>query len=364
MTSADWWVRDNAVRELLGFPVESYLPFLENALRNHEDANLRNASMDCYRALEGRALPSLFNLIRDDDPEVRLFAANLMGDIGDIKAIPPLIASMKDPDVNVRVASAEALGKIGDPSAVNPLREVLSDEPWVTMAAIKAMGDIGGQSALDVLYGCLEKEEYRGIAFEAIEKAGDERAIQRLTPFADRDDLKEFALKAIIAIAERIGIRLAPEYFVSMIALLLDLLRSPHPDIRRAALIALSWSGDPRGLPYLIDALKDEEIQEYAISGLVTIGEQGAPEIIAALKDMAQPQRYVLARILSLIGEHMALIQFSEDSDAEVRVEVALALGRIHSARAEEILSGMLQDPDDEVRLAAERALEGMGKVI
>lgn len=362
LKTSDWWVRNTIMRTLMKYPERSYFPFLEAALRDHDDAALRNAAMDFYRTLNSRALPSLFNLMKDDDPEVRLFAANLLGDIGDRKAVPELIRALKDTEVNVRVASAEALGKVGDPDSIDALRAVLPDEPWVTMAAIKSLGDIGGDNALGVLYDYLETEEYRGIAFEAIERAGNENDIRHLTLFVDRDELRELALKAVVTIAEREGIRLTPDYFMSLIPLLVELQQSPHGDLKRAAFIALSWAGDVKGLPYFIAALNDEELQEYAVSGIMGIGVEAAPELIDALKDPLRPQRSVLAKILSMLGEYMTLIQFSQDDDPEVRVEVALALGRIQSARAVELLSKMLADPEDEVSSAARRTLETLGK--
>ncbi len=359
--SADWWTRNAVMKTLMCHPEDSYLPFLEAALRNHDNASLRNASMDFYRTLHRRALPSLFNLIRDGDPEVRLFAANLLGDAGDRAAIPELMRTLKDTDVNVKVASAEALGKIGDPASVDALKDALPDEPWVTMAAIKALGDIGGDRALGVLYDCLEQEEYRGITFAALEKAGDESAIAHLTPFVDSDGLQELALRAVVTIAERAGIRLTPEYFMNLVPFLIRLRMAPHSDLKRAALIALSWCGDVRGLPCLIDALHDEDLQEYAVCGIMSIGEEAVPEIIEALQDPLRQGRPVLAKILSMLGEYLTLIQCADDDDPEVRVEVALALGQMGSARAVEILSAMCDDPEDEVSSAARKSLQKLG---
>jgi HEAT repeat protein len=82
LKSSDWWDRKNAIEKLLGYPEDSYLPVLAEWLRNHDDALLRNASMETYRALGIRAVDSLSSLLRDDDADVRLFAANILGDIG------------------------------------------------------------------------------------------------------------------------------------------------------------------------------------------------------------------------------------------------------------------------------------------
>ena len=355
LSSADWWVRDDAIRGLLQYPEDRYLPFLEGALKDHDNANLRNGSMECYVKLGVRSLPSLRRLIVNEDHEVRLFAANMLGEIGDKKAAPDLIDAMKDPDSNVRIAAAEALGKVGDPQAVGVLGDALEDEPWVAMAAIKALGEIGGDSALKVLYKCLEKEDYRGITFDAIERAGNENAIRYLTPFVDRDEMKELALRAVVNIADRRRVKLRPEYFINMVPLMMELQNSADPEVKKAAFIALAWAEDLRGLPFLIEALDDEDLQEYALSGILGIGERAVPEIIEALRDTGRPHRNILAKLLSMSGEYASLLRFFDDDDPEVRVEVALALGKMDSAKTAEILSKMLDDPDDEVRTAARK---------
>jgi HEAT repeat protein len=364
LSSDEWWERSNAIKTLLSTDEKLYLPFLEKGLKNHENAVLRNASMEFYVALGERALPSLIRLMKDDDPEARIFAANLLGNIRNRGALPILVEGLRDPDVNVRLASTEALGKIGDADAVQPLSEVLQDEPWVAMAAITSLGDIGGGGALSVLYPCLEMDEYQGITFAAIEKAGDENAIVYLIPFVDRDELRELALKAVVNIADRVGARLKPDFFPRHIPLLLELQHSLDHELRKTAFIALSWADDERGLPYFMDALNDEELQEYAMNGLIAVGAKAVPEIINALKDPGRLQRSVLAKALSMMGEHAALFPFSEDDDPEVRVEVALALGEMPFPEKGEILLRMLNDPEDEVRLAATKMSQGLNRGI
>jgi len=258
--------------------------------------------------------------------------------------------------VNVRFASTEALGKIGEDGAVIALKETLRDEPWVAMASVKALGDIGGDDAREILYGCLERDEYRGIAFEALEKAGDEHTIEYLIPSFGSDDLGVLALKAAASIADRKGIPLPPECLTSLIPLLIDLQQSPDRELRRIAFIALAWAGDRRGLPYFIDALTDYELQEYAINGIIGIGDGARKAVVDALEDTGRSERDVLAKILSMMGEYTSLLEFSEDDDPEVRVEVALAVGRVNTSRNIEILERMLNDPEDEVRLAARKS--------
>jgi len=358
LKSSNWWVRKNTIENLLSYSEDSYLFVLEEWLRNGDDALLRNAAMEMYRALGGKAIKSLISLLKDVDVDVRVFAANILGDIKNETAIHALIETLNDFDANVRIASAESLGRTGDEKAIDALAMTIGDVPWVTMACIEAIGEIGGNKALSILYKCLEKEEYRGITFAAIERAGDQQFIRHLTPFVDReDDLRELALKAIVNIADRKGIKPMPSYFMNLVPLLVDLQLSPQPELRRAAFIALSWSEDIRGLQYFITALNNEDIQEYAIKGLIALGKKAVPGIIDALKKQGT-NRAILAKVLSMLGGNYALIRFADDDDAEVRTEVALAIGSLKTPKALEALLMLEQDAVEEVRAAARLSLK------
>lgn len=364
LKSSNWWVRKNSIENLISYPEDKYLTVLEEWLRNNDDALLRNAAMEAYRVLGAKALNSLISLLKDIDDDVRVFAANVLGDVKDATALPALIDALKDNNANVRVASAEALGKIGDKRAVNALAGAIGDVSWISMACIEAIGEIGGEKALTVLNKCLEKEEYRGITLAAIEKAGNQNFIRHLTPFVDKeDDLRGITLKAVVNIAEREGIRPMPAYFMNLVPFLLELQKSPQPELRRAAFIALSWSEDIRGIQYFIDNLNNEDLQEYAIKGLISLGKKTVPGIIDALRKPSG-NRVALAKILSMLGEGPALLRFADDHDAEVRTEVALAIGTLTNDRAKEALLRLEQDSADEVRAAARLSLKKTKKEI
>jgi HEAT repeat protein len=353
LKAEDWWVRKNVIEDLLAYPEDLYLSDLEKWLRNDDNALLRNTAKEIYKSLGTKALKSLIPLLDDNDNDIRIFASNILGDIKDHGAIPALISALEDSNVNVRVAVAEALGKIGSEEAIEALTKGIEDIPWVAMACIEAIGEIGGSRSLSVLYKCLEKKEYHGITFSAIEKAGDQHFIRYLTPFVDRGgNLRELALKAIVNIADKTGVKPMPSYFMGLVPLLIELQKSPHTDLRRSAFIALSWSEDIKGFPYFIEALNDEELQEYAIKGLLSLGKRIVPGIIDALKN-SNINRVILAKILSMLGEGNALLRFADDDDPEVRVEVALAIGDLKTARAKEALLKLQQDDIEEVRAAA-----------
>jgi HEAT repeat protein len=351
------WERRGLTELLRMQPVGRYTPVLEEWLRSGRDAGLRNVAMEIYRVLGCGAHTSLFSLLHDEDSDVRIFAASLLGDIRDREAVSGLIRALDDPDVNVRVAAAEALGKIGDERAVCPLTATLNGSPWEAMAAIEAIGRIGDEKALQVLHQCLEWEEYRLITCEAIGRAGNSESLAHLERCMLAGNPNGLVLKAMVEIVEKEGGRLSSEFLSRMVPFLVDLQESPDAGIRKAAFIALSWSKDMRGLPFFLGALDDGQLQEYAVSGLVSLGESGAKKIAEALGKLQQ-NRAILAKVVSMTGGASLLFPFAADDDPEVRTEVAVAMGPLGTAEAKAALLKLAADPADEVRTAARQALE------
>lgn len=358
----DWPERQEYITRLTSYPVVEYRAELEQGIRNDDDADVRNAAMEVYRVLGVKGFTSLETLLQDHNHEVRLFAVNILCSIADRGTFPLLAEAMNDTDVNVRVAAAEALGKIRDERAIPLLEIAIADEPWVAMAAIDALGQIGGNDALRLLYRCLEMPGVQEFAIAAIERSGKQESIKYLADCLHKVELFEHALKAIQEISEREHVRPDPEFFMHHIAMLLAMLQSADPKTRKAAGMAISCSRSVGAQQCLIELVKDEELQEYAVDALLQAGKRAVCGIVDAMRNSAGPHRQVLAKTLSMLNEHDALLQFAEDSDPAVRTKVALALGSVALPRALQILESMLHDPEEEVRMAAKRSLEKRGK--
>lgn len=124
------------------------------------------------------AVEPLIKLLEDSNNNIRFFAINALGIIGDERAVEPLIDALNDKDTNVRRITADALGKIGDKKAVEPLIEALLEGPYtffhkkVCIEAIRALGKIGDERAVEPLTDALkDKDEHvREAAEKALEK--------------------------------------------------------------------------------------------------------------------------------------------------------------------------------------------------
>src|SRR5262249_31773807 len=88
-----WPVRQGAVEGLTAFPLELLLPALEAALRDDENAGLRNAGMEIYVRLGGAAVPPLVGLLRHPVAGARHFAGAMLGALRAPRVAAPLIPS-------------------------------------------------------------------------------------------------------------------------------------------------------------------------------------------------------------------------------------------------------------------------------
>ena len=110
-----------------------------------------------------RAILPLIEVLKDESPKVRLWAAYSLVKLGQAEYFDQVVLALENERFGVRDVATEALGEIGDPRAVGPLSEALSDEnAWVRRHAAEALGKIGDNRAVEPLtYLALNDEDSR-----------------------------------------------------------------------------------------------------------------------------------------------------------------------------------------------------------
>lgn len=105
----------------------------------------------------------------------RVYAATILGEIGDSSAVEPLVRALKDANDDLRCQASGAIAKFG-PAVVEPLAAILADpDPDVRIVAAGVLGDIGEASAVEPLIGALHdrNDDVRGAAAGALFRMGD-----------------------------------------------------------------------------------------------------------------------------------------------------------------------------------------------
>lgn len=156
------------------------------------DARVRHASVDALGCLQdqGAVGPLIAVCLRDRNPGVREFAANVLGygfsanpdtvialmaalkdrnaavrsmaagglrNINDPQAKDALVEALRDPDPGVRGDVAVALGHLKDPRAVDPLLSALKDaDPAARVGAIRGLRDLGDRRAVGPMRAALK----------------------------------------------------------------------------------------------------------------------------------------------------------------------------------------------------------------
>ncbi len=341
-----WTGKDRVISLFKDKPDLLIYPALEKALRDNENAGLRNAAMELYVTLGGRSLPPLCAYLRDGDEEIRCFAGVMLGDLKDREAVPELIHALSDPDLNVKHAAAEALGKIKDVRAVGPLIEALHTDMWLQFPAAVALGELGDSRAVRPLTELLETPGANVPAIQALGKIGDPSALGPLCAFLETDEssLREWSLEAVARLLardpdKRHAVILSPKAERA----LLQTLKSDSQKARRNAVIVLGCFRVAASIPSLTGLLTDRDLREDALEAIVRIGGESAlDELTAYSRDNDPLVRRAAVEALAGLGTKrgmQAILPLLSDPAEEVRMEAALALARFNTDEARRALA-------------------------
>ncbi|MBX3259564.1 MAG: HEAT repeat domain-containing protein [Labilithrix sp.] len=299
------------------------IPLLVGELVALDEGSARSVA-EALVAFESLAVTPLLELLADPSrAAARVWAARVLGRIGDPRATEDLVTRLHDRDDLLRMAAAEALGAIADARATQPLiRATLRDPaPQVRAHAAAAVARIEGERAIDVLVAALADPDYatRLRALEAFEAIRVE----------DTSHLE-------------------------------SALRDPNVDVRRRAALALERVGY---LDRVIGRLTspDRATRERAYAALSELGSVGLLDsVVAYIHHESFEVRAIVARVSGELGASRVapLLRGRLNDDAwPVRAALVEALGRLKAPGTASAIVELLVDPEEPVREAAADAL-------
>jgi HEAT repeat protein len=272
-----------------------------------------------------------------------------------------LIAQLSAEDLEVRRAAVVALGRIGDTKATRAVVEKLSDESLAIEAA-NALARIGDPEAVDGLLNVVGSEDasIRQAAVSALNSVLPPSMSERIIPLLDDPDpnVRESAVK----IAGYFG-------YHESVTQLLKLSDDANEQVRCAAIEHLPYLDDERVLDVLSRAIKEDSPKVRAAAARA-FGNMDSPQVVKALLEGLADEdlwvRYFSARALGRLRsddsvEALAGVVEKENFN-HVRIAALDSLGQIGGPRIGEIVSGLVDDVDPDVRHAARAALEKSGQ--
>ncbi len=387
-----WNNRSAAANSLIAIGELSIEPLM--SVVNSENEDIRFWSIKILGTLGGAGISSLARLLDDADRDLRLHVVRSLCINPAPGIVDPLITALGDADWSVRKHAAEGLQKVGPP-AVAKLQKAFQDNlnamgnDDICFWAIKVLGFIlkkdalpafisllrhedknirfyavGGigetrcEEAVDSLIGALSDSSWlvRRHAFEMLETIG-EPAVEKLKNafFQGSDDVKYWTVRLIAKIMKG-----------NSVGILKKMLNTPQKEIRFFIVTALGETDDPRAIPTLIEAFKDNfwQIRSQAAEMVARMKFRALPALTAAIANESEDVRYWSVQALGMIGgEAMnSLLNLLENPDKRMRLFTVKALGSLQNAEIIEPLIKAMGDTSWPVRVAASEILERAGE--
>jgi HEAT repeat protein len=363
-----WRLRKEATEIFLSLPNASCLVGeVVELLHSEDNAGLRNAAVEILVRLGSPALPCLIEELSCNDHDVRKFALDILGAIGDPFCIAAMQKSLHDSDANVRAAAAENLGRLRAAEAIPALLGAMGQpDLMLRFAILDALARIGAPIPLAPLLPFYEDKLLRKALIESFGQLGDEEAIPLLLK-ALGDELRkvrEASAVALLRIEQRY-----PGTVVSQLQALaglqpLDnialLLESSDRMVRRAAFQLLQWLQALQLVPKLLPFLAVEEDREDVLAVLVSMARHHPEPLMTHWPQADTITRTCLAYIFGearCAGALPLLVAALAADDGELPAVAAQALGRLGAPAAIPPLALCLSTTDDDLRQASRLAL-------
>ena len=374
MGDQSWRVRKDAVAVLLAAQPLSReaVEGVIGLLRSADNAGLRSSAVELLERLGKSAVEPLCAQLDDPDHDLRKFVIDILGSIGSSSCLPLLVAALNDPDPNVRVAAAENLGKIGDPQALPQLLQVLEGgDLWLKFTVLDALSLIGTPVPLAVLAPLLQENLLRRAIYDCLGALGDSECISFLLKGVQEHarNAREAAAVALMRVRARLDEASAPILVDLPLSLLrgtpavdglIASLEGSDPAVLDALARIIGIMGEERGVPGLLGVSRQERLRGSCLQAFRGIGSAALPGLLSRFPEAHAPERAFIALVIGELGLSRGLdlvIEGIKDDAAQLRSACATALGRLAPAGACERLARLLDDPADEVRVAALEAL-------
>ena len=367
----------------------------------------------------------LFKLLRSEDEPTRRAAAAAFGAYQGhekvLQGLNDLVVAPATP-VIARLAAIQSLAQIVDKRSIDLLVRLTADaEPAVSSAAAAALADMTGIEDLAAsgrtwadwwkehrdapesrLLGKLLRQSRKDLKRrEAVLARVETRLIRQLTETYDAaTDAKEKGRLALThledpvaqvrALAARQAAAMARgaltagngggrKAYQELVAALLKHVSDESPAVRAAAAEAVAaWQETTAG-PILLAKFNAEKVPEARAAMAAALGSlkvvEVVPKLVAMLDSISEIEVLRAAGALGAIGEkggdHVAAVKPALKPlstlartavQPTVREAACLALARIATPEAEDVLAAALEDPTANVRFSAAQGLGNLGK--
>ncbi len=297
------------------------------------------------RRLSAPAVPRLTRLAEAEDDNVSLAAIEALGQIGGEAALAALIAAASGGRFLRAFPAIDMLGRLGSSRALKPLLALL-DDPQFGFEAARALGRIGEPAAIPSLAALLSNASDATVRAAAV--AIGEILDKQLERFGARAPLPPMQGAAAVEAIRRV----------------VRCLERPHLREEEASLVrVLGWIGGDAAATALVDLLTTNgSAATEAAAALGHMGRAAEPQLLLVLGRADSGQRLMLLPLLSHgIAVASSVAECLSDPDPSVRALACDALARIGDTSPVPRLFELLGDADPHVTQCAAAAIQSLG---
>jgi HEAT repeat protein len=302
----------------------------------------------------------LIQLCHDPDLSVRCAAIEQMPFVESSRSVEKLGAALSDTSAKARAAAARALGHIDHKFAQPQLLRALADsDSWVRYFSVRSIARLKLIESIDALSEKARFDEAGQVRVAAVDALGDiggARVVSILAGLTEADD-EELAGAAISALGR--------VHYPDAIAPLVAALYLPNAKRRLLAIAALRERGGFDAVSVLHDLVKEDleaPVAQAAIEAFAKIGTQEAVSNLVTLTAKPKYRELCVNALGSLSDEHAHLLTRGlVHNQVEVRLAVIEALARIKQPQSTKLIVCALADPEPAVRISAINSLSHLG---
>jgi HEAT repeat protein len=316
-------------------------------------------------------------LLEDEDPEVQGQTIEILGDLKESRAAEKFIEMLQDPLQRNKEKISSALAKIGNLEALKPLAELArksKEEHLNRIQAVYAVGEIGGDLALEVLKDCALEDEkvIYSAACLALQKVGSSDALSILISMLKEDEEVEEVEEPEPAREETANKEVDEDNKNEESGEKEKPSEKDRTELERKKFIikilGIGRNRESVEALYLIVENENTELRNEALSSLSHLKEKDAiPYFLPVLDSENRDDRLVALDSLGRIGHAdeeavgKTVKVLLEDQDPYVRQSAARALGEMGAS--EEAVDALLKSLKDKYQIVRKAAVGALGSL-
>lgn len=320
---ASWRVRKTATDAIAHYPErQAAIATLLNALYDSDNVGRRTSAIEALVRIGEPAIDDLIGSYQTYDVDVRKFVLDIIGEIASPKAVPFILKSITDSDENVRLAAVEALGKVGGDQAHEKLTELVSQDQDMTIrfSALHILGRLGRPLPPELVERLLKERMFRRAVFEVLGESPTSVGVEFLT----------------------------------------EGIADPAKSARQAAIrsLARAYEKDTTGI------MKEKIVQglKRAVSPSTTSSGPSGGQVLKGMAEFIDSSHYhtkrAVIKLLGLVeGEESLRHLFRASLDDTVSDELAMAFEKLSQAKPDWFKKLLSKEPE-ETRAAVRRLIQ------